>query len=548
MFTILHIALSLVVAMQGTGAPAQPAGTCVIHGHVTAADSGQPLRKAQVRLSSTETRDSRLATTDGDGAYEFKDVPPGRYQVYASKGSYVGLSYGQNRSTDAPKPLQLLDRQSVDRLDFALPLGAVVTGKVIDEYGEPAPEITVSLERYQFVQGQRRLTPAGRQATTNDIGEFRLFGISPGQYYLVARWSQNFGNASTGDRTAYAPTYYPNVTNVEEAQRVTLVAAQQLNDVAMMLRPIKAARISGTAVRADGKPMGPGMVMITQRNGNNFMVNPGGQLRADGTFTINAVAPGEYTLSVRAGADNETATAAITVTGDDIADIALVAVRPIVAVGRIVVDPAQAQSLPRDLMVSAFPVQNAMVLSSQPAHVGDDYTFELKMPPGLMRINVFPSGMGGRGAFDWAIRSVRINGTDVTESGIEFKPGQTISDFEVELTNKISVVSGLVTNSRGESSTDYTAIVFSQDKEQWTTFTRHQGSGRPDQDGRFKIRALPAGEYYIVAVDRLEPGQAADPEFLERIRTKATAFSLSEGETKTLDLKIQTDQNASPRQ
>jgi hypothetical protein len=61
---------------------------------------------------------------------------------------------------------------------------------------------------------------------------------------------------------------------------------------------------------------------------------------------------------------------------------------------------------------------------------------------------------------------------------------------------------------------------------------------RPDQDGRFKVRSLPPGSYYAIAVDYAEPGESNDPDFLERVRSKATSFSLNDGEAKTLDLKI----------
>ena len=87
-------------------------------------------------------------------------------------------------------------------------------------------------------------------------------------------------------------------------------------------------------------------------------------------------------------------------------------------------------------------------------------------------------------------------------------------------------------------SRDYTAIVFAQDKEKWTGGTRYQGTGRPDQDGRFKISGLPPGEYYLIAVDRLEPGQSSDPEFLESIRNRATSLSLDEGEAKTVAVRL----------
>jgi hypothetical protein len=150
-----------------------------------------------------------------------------------------------------------------------------------------------------------------------------------------------------------------------------------------------------------------------------------------------------------------------------------------------------------------------------------------------MRINMF-------GAAGWSIRSVRLNGSDITDAGVDIKPGEDISGLEIELTNKLSAVSGLVTDTRGQAVKDYTAIAFSQDPEKWKSFNRYQGTGRPDQDGRFKISGLPPGEYYIVAVDKIEQGQSTDPDFLEAIRTKATVITIHEGETRTVDLKIKT--------
>src|SRR4051812_44666087 len=150
-------------------APAPP-GTSTLKGHVVAADSGQPLRKAQVRITAVEIRENRLATTDADGLFEFKDVRAGRYVVSVNKGGFVNLSYGQQRPADAAKPLTILDNQHVEKLDFALPRGAVITGRILDEFGEPMAEVQIAAQQYQTVQGQRRLVPSGRSAQTNDIG------------------------------------------------------------------------------------------------------------------------------------------------------------------------------------------------------------------------------------------------------------------------------------------------------------------------------------------------------------------------------------------
>jgi protocatechuate 3,4-dioxygenase beta subunit len=526
-------------------APAAP-GTATLRGHIFAGDSGQPLRKAQVRIVAGEIRENRMATTDENGGYEFKEVRAGRYTISASKGSYVNVSYGQQRPTDAPKPLEILDNQTVERLDLSLPRGSVVTGRVLDEFGEPMPDVTIAAQRYQFMQGQRRLVPSGRQGSTNDIGEFRLFGVPPGQYYLSATWHNPPGgiSGSPSDGTAYAPTFFPGTTNADEAQRITLTAGRELSDLVMVLKPIKAVRVTGTVTGADGKPMTPAMIMVMQTNtGFGFSFASSTSTRPDGAFTIAGLAPGEYSLRVqRMGGPSpdgpETAMANVTVAGEDVSDVHIIGAKPSRLSGRVFVDPAAVSSLPPTLMFSLFPVNMLGIPAppAPPARLADDFTFETKSTPGRMRLalgggfNAPPTG--------WAIRSVRLNGTDVTDAGFDFKPNEDISGVEVELTNKLTTISGLVTNSRGEASKDYTAIVFAQEKEKWAGASRYTSSSRPDQDGRFKISGLPPGEYYIIAVDRVEPGQSGDPDFLESVRSRATSLSLNEGETKTVDLRL----------
>jgi protocatechuate 3,4-dioxygenase beta subunit len=534
-------------AAQQPGQPGQPAngnaqpapGTATMRGHVFAADTGQALRKAQVRIFAVEIRENRMATTDANGLYEFTEVRAGRYTISASKGSYVGLSYGQQRPTDAGKPLQILDNQTVERVDFSLPRGSVVTGRIVDEFGEPMSDVQIAAQRYQFVQGQRRLIPAGRQASTDDMGEFRLFGIPPGQYYLSATWrSQNPMN-NTEDRTAYAPMYFPGTENAAQAQRITLAMGQELSDLVMALKPMRATRVTGSATTSDGRPM-TGMVMVMSTGGFGFTMSSAGPIRPDGTFIVNGLAPGEYTVRAQPngmGPDAETAVAKITATGDDIKDLQLVGAKPSIVSGRIVVDPGAATSLPTPLMIAPFPVEPGATtngVGSSPARIGDDGTFELKSSPGQMRIVMTNQPAG------WTIRAVRLNGVDVIDSGIEFRANENVSGLEVELTNKLTAITGLVTNARGETVKEYSAIAFSQDREQWKGATRYQGSGRPDQDGRFKITGLPPGDYYIIALDKIDPGQSSDPDFLDVVRIKTTAVSIREGDTRTVDLKIAT--------
>ena len=96
----------------------------------------------------------------------------------------------------------------------------------------------------------------------------------------------------------------------------------------------------------------------------------------------------------------------------------------------------------------------------------------------------------------------------------------------------------MVTDARGQTVKDYSIVVFARESARWFTGSRYFGTGRADQDGRFKVRNLPPGDYYAIALDYVEPGAGTDPEFLETIRNRATTFSMTEGAVKALDLKL----------
>jgi len=192
--------------------------------------------------------------------------------------------------------------------------------------------------------------------------------------------------------------------------------------------------------------------------------------------------------------------------------------------------------------VIVTPVHPEMMMMGgpQPGNLNDDLTFSVKARPGLMRIWTSGSGPGAGGA-GLTPRAVHVNGVDIIDSGIEIKPNEDVAGVEIEMTSHAAELSGRVTNARGAAVKDYAVVVFPQDRDRWgATGVRYMKSGRPDQDGRFKIVAVPPGDYAAVALDYVEPGESSDPEFLERVRMRATPFSIGEGETKTLDLKLST--------
>ena len=511
--------------------------TASIRGRVVAADSGQPLRRAQVSLSGSENRVNRSTATDAEGRYEFTEVPAGRYTVSSNKAGYLGLSYGQTRPQQA-KPLEIADGQRVDRLDFALPRGGVITGRIVDEYGDPMPDANVAIMRFQTTNGVRRLVSVGRSGTSNDIGEFRIFGIEPAQYYLSATARFTTLPPELEDRPGYAPTYFPGTPDAAAAQQLTVGAGRTIENVIIPLVPARLARITGTAMTASGRPM-TGAVRLQTRAFPGGP-SPGGAVRPDGTFTINDVPPGDYQLLTEANgpaADGGFATADITVAGENVTDVHLIGAALIMATGRVVVDPAIAQSLRlTTIQVAATPAEMVNGVSfgpgNPPSYLKEDFTFEVKARPGRFRLFAFGLPPG------WTLRAVRYRGVDVTDSGIEFKPQTDLGNIEIELTSRTTTVSGLVNDDHGKPAMEYTVLVFAQDREKWAYGARYSRTARPDQDGRFKIIGLPPGDYSAIALESIENHDSADSEFLESVRSRATSLSINEGETKIVDLRL----------
>src|SRR5438552_778858 len=167
---------------QQKDTPPPPAGR--ISGRVIA-DNGRPVKRARAFITAAELSGGRGALTDENGIFDFTELPAGRYTLTVSKSGFVSLSYGQRRPLQAGTPLQLADGQQLKGIEFQLPRGSVIGGRVLDEDGEAMPGVMVRVMRYQYLQGDRRLTPAGA-GQTDDKGQYRVWGLMPGDYYVNA--------------------------------------------------------------------------------------------------------------------------------------------------------------------------------------------------------------------------------------------------------------------------------------------------------------------------------------------------------------------------
>jgi hypothetical protein len=519
-------------------------GTGRIAGRVIGGETGAPLRRAVVTLSAEGMREGRSATTDEAGRFEFKELPAARYNLAAAKAGYVMMRYGQRRAFEAgSRNLELATGQSVTNVQFNLPRGGVITGRITDEFGEPIAGTTVKVMKQQYAEGRRQLMPVmGGWAGTDDLGRYRAYGLPPGEYFVSASMEGGVGPfaARSEDRGGFAPTYFPGTPTVADAQKVPVRAGTEVT-ANFALLPARTLAITGTAVDSEGKPVANGFIMVMEGPAgrrNMFTMSAGAMVRPDGTFTVSNLTPGEYVLHVNIdpGKEGEAEAAAVPVTlaTEDISGLAIVTTRGATIAGQVILDGAQGASLrPAELTFFMTPVEPVSpMFGGRPFTPKDDWTFEgtARESPVLIR--------GGEQSAAWRVKAVLQRGVDVTDTGVVFRPGERVDDVQIVLSNRLSIVTGSVAADAGSPAKDYVVVVFPDDPNRWGPESRHIGSAQPDQRGQFEVKGLPPGNYLALAVEYLEEGQDRDPEFLQEMRPSATSFALAEGERKALTLTV----------
>lgn len=520
--------------------PVAKTGTAAIKGRIVTADSGMPVRRAKVALDNGNPLDSRGTTTDLDGRYEFTELAAGQYRVSASKGMYVTFEYGQQKPFERGKPIDVAEGQVVEKTDIALPRGGVISGVLLDDVGDPAAGVRVTAMRPQYRDGKRGLVSIGRAVETNDIGQYRLYGLPAGGYFVSALPSTANPAIPVLNTPSGAPTYFPGTVSEMEAQRVTVQPAQERSLPDFTLVPSRLVKVSGTATTATGGPVQMVMIMSTsQMSAGNAMPAMGmGTVKPDGSFQLTNVAPGQYTLmaiSNAGGGAQEIIASPLTVAGEDVTGVTLQTTAGFRATGQILFEPGTppAGLAPSGLTLTATPAsQFTMTGGMARAAIRDDWTFEIKGLAG-QRLFRFSQGLPS----GWMIQSVSHGQTDITDTPLDVT--EDVERVLITVTNRPARISGSVVDDRGKPATGCSVVIFPDDAALLPpASTRYLRAPRPGDDGRFKVENLPAATYLVVALESLEPGEENDPDLLEQLRAMATRVTLGWGDAKDLPLKL----------
>src|SRR5581483_4394826 len=247
---VAHIALyatALILFAQSraaipTKATEKAPPPCTVSGRAVSAAEGSPLKSARVILMPDQRGEAwkqpqvYSTLSESDGRFTIKNVPAGRYRFSAKHTGYVDQSY-QSSGADTGAVLALQAGQEIRDVIFRMTLAAVINGKVSDEDGEPMAGIQVvalhrptedELAEHRWRPNHQELSPvAGAQ--TDDRGQYRLYGLKPGEYYIraVDQFEPSAIDIESEDQwqlkealgSEFAPVYYPGVTQMSKRKR-----------------------------------------------------------------------------------------------------------------------------------------------------------------------------------------------------------------------------------------------------------------------------------------------------------------------------------------
>lgn len=587
-------------------------GNAVIGGRVTADEpGGAPVRRVLVRLtgSSVDTTQApsvnRLALTDDEGRYVIPNLPEGRFYIAAEKGGWVTLRYGSQSAFDSGVQVAVANGQSAV-VDLKLTRGAVIAGRVVDEHGQPQAGIRPTLLEYRTINGERRLTRApllgagSASVQTNDLGEYRFFGVSPGSYVVAIQsgfsglgigtavrtttdeeiaWARQPASPATavqgggtpapqpGRGVVMAPVYHPGVTDASAATTITVASGEQRLDVDFVTAFVPTAQVRGMVIRPDGQPAAGARVQLSRARSAMSPLDTAfssATVDAKGAFAFGSVASGEFVINARASSQAAPApsapgapkpapaaqvldlwgTAPITVSGRDLTGISLTLQPGITVTGRIAFESASgtAAPAPSNVRLTMYS-SNVFEVGAGPVSISN-MSMSSASAEGTFAFQgltpgryVLSANVGGLGS-SWMQKALTISGRNVSDNGLEIRAGEDLSEVVVVLTDQVSEVTGTLLHADGTPAPEFHVFVFPTDKSKWSAAAqRLRPPVRPASDGRYRVTSMHAGEYYVAALSRFDPNNLFDTAFLEQVAAAAFKITLAEGEKKVQDLK-----------
>lgn len=509
-----------------------------IEGQVVNLNTGATLKKANVLLIKMGGRTGPVsAATDDSGQFVFRDLEKGQYQMMAERAGYVRQFYGARGNQYIGTMLTLNDGQELKGIVFKLAPQSVIAGKVVDEDGEPIPNVTVMALRTMYDRGRKTFLPLGT-AQSSDLGEYRLANLGPGKYIISATY-RSLTNmiASSGAAAAketdqdYTTTFYPNVLESDSAAPVPVGTGAEVRAIDIHMAKTKVVRVKGKVIDSDAGKEKTLIVFMTRKgSGTMGLVTRPMAISTgkDGLFEVKGVSPGSYIISV-ASAQNAmqtSATQALEVGENNIDNVVLTVAPGAEMKGTVKVE----EKTPLDLKNVSVALTSADVIETSPpkASPDDQGAFTLK---GISALRYLVSVTGLPDSC--YVKAIKFGGQEVdSDVGIDLSGG-TPAALEILLSTAAAEVDGAVTDRDNKPVAGASVALIPKDGKY-----AHYRSATTDQNGAFTLKNLTPGEYKAFAWEDIEMNAYQDPEFVKTYDSLGTELKLKENGRESPQMKI----------
>jgi hypothetical protein len=567
------IVLAAILAML-QAQPQRPSAS--IEGVVVKLGSGEPIGNANIQLNlqiagepalllpvSEELR--RTARSDENGRFIFENVAAGEYRLIATyEGEFVPMEYGQRSPAGQGIPFEIAAGQRLTGIHLAMSPTGAISGRVYDGDGEPLGKAQVFALRPVYKNGLRAMTIV-QSVESDDRGDYRLFWLAPGSYYVgvnpqvgelslsmsVSRLTPpaRFGTYQQGTHPTiqtrrletgeiveemHLPVYYPNSVDMRSAAPVSVAGGTTAGGVniatgAGLVRPL---HIRGRVVDAAGQPAAAVNLTVLPRTSDPYFIVPHAQSAADGTFDIPGVIPGAYRIFASAYSASRTldGIANVDVADTDIQNLPIRMTSGFTVPGRFVMEgrgSLPSISVTRDTDTMDMP-DGFISRNMHQANADGSFTIE-RLPVGDFRINLLRLDPQNY------VKSMRMGSDDVLNDGLHIS-GAPNTLLEIVIGGNAGRIEGSVLNSRNEALANRTVVLVPDARLRRRSDLYKAAS--TDIAGRFKMQGITPGDYKLFAWDNVETGAWQNRDFIQGYENAGRPIRIDEGSNESIQLQV----------
>jgi hypothetical protein len=574
--------LLLILSLASLAPVAAQTQTSSIEGVIVDLVSGVPVPKVTLDLQMADNSSVRYpGVTTADGKFVFRGVVPGRYSLVAMRTGYVRAQYGQRGPNSNASTLTVTAGQRITDVRLSMVRSGAISGRLIDTEGEPVSEAQVHAWRITYADGWRVLTPVTSLAS-NDLGEFRLFGLPPGQYYISAQpeppdyirgpsfnalgpvmpgaivtsFSAGQGGAGLGDPATqsrrvlkdWTPIYFGGATDPLAATPIDLPPGNEIRNADITIERVSMVQLSGNVVDSNGAPATNVRITLTPNAANmpfaaSRIVNvtggkialsdsplvgvaPNGELRSDSlpraAYMLTAVAnTPNGRMSGQAIVDLRNATAGST-------RITVTPARTLS--GQVVVDGSPATA--PDLSRVRVGLRSLAAASMDIAPKSPSPTGAFSIPEVLAGDYLFNVSSTIEKSY---VKSIRAGDVDLLEDGLH---GTRLPDGEVRIVIGANAgeLRGIAVDENGAPMSNVTVVLMPEENR------RHRldlyQSATTDTSGAYRFDRVPPGTFKLFAWEDVEKDAWRDSLFMRQHESRGQTVQVGEGAAQTSNVAV----------